>query len=201
MARRSSPGAVTTRPNSGTPPPATDGSALEHQAAVWSVAFSPDGRSILTGSQDGMARLWDGDVGQAVGRPLEHGRRMADVEFSRDGKNLLAAALDGQVWLWDVASGQLLGQPVELDSQILAMAWSQDGKTIVTGSLDKTARLWDAATGRPLGKLLGMRTRSMPWRSVRMARRSSPGARTRRRGCGTPPPAGLSANPWNIRRA
>ena len=104
------------------------------------MAFSPDGRSILTGSRDGMARLWDGEIGQPVGRPLDYGSQVSAVAFSRDGKTIVAGGRDGKVRLWDVASGHHLGQPVELGSRITAVALSPDGKTILTGSSDKTAR-------------------------------------------------------------
>ena len=66
------------------------GRAIEHQSEVWSVAFSPDGRSILTGSADGMARVWDGEVGQHVGRPLDFGGDVGMLAFNPDRKTLLA---------------------------------------------------------------------------------------------------------------
>ena len=76
------------------------------------------------------------------------------------------------------------------------MAFSPDGKTVLTGSDDGTARLWDAATGQPIGRTTAAsRARSVPWRSAPTARPSSPGARTARRGSGTPPPASPSARP------
>jgi tetratricopeptide (TPR) repeat protein len=117
------------------------------------VAFSPDGRSILAASEDGMARVWDGDAGRPAGRLLDYGSRVvAPVAFGHGGKVLLAAGRDGRVQVWDVASGQLLAQPVEQGSQINSIALSPEGKTILTGGGDNSARLWDAATGQPIGQ-------------------------------------------------
>jgi WD40 repeat protein/tetratricopeptide (TPR) repeat protein len=128
------------------------GRSLEHRGTVYSVAFSPDGRSILTGSRDGLARLWDGELGQPVGRVLVYGSLVTSVAFSPDGKTILTGSLDRQVRLWNVASGHRIGPTVEFASPIDAIALSPDGTTILTVSRDKTARLWDAATGQPLGQ-------------------------------------------------
>jgi WD40 repeat protein/tetratricopeptide (TPR) repeat protein len=126
------------------------GTPLVHHDDVWSVAFSPDGRSILTGNDDGHARLWESDLSQPGGRLLEYGSTMSAAVLNRDGKTLLTAGPDGKLRRWEVASGRALGPPLDLGVSISAMAWSPDGTTIATGSDDST-RLWDAATGQPLG--------------------------------------------------
>ena len=203
MARRSSPGAS-----------GQDGAAVgrRHRPAGrpthgafghrWCrVAFSPDGKTILTGSYDKTARLWDAATGPARSAgPWTHSDAVCSVAFSPDGKTILTGSGDRTARLWDAATGRPLGQPMEHSGPVISVAFSPDGKTILTGSHDKTARLWDAATGRPLGPAPGAFGRGVrPWRSAPTARRSSPGAVTRRRGCGTPPPASRSARPCRIR--
>ncbi len=122
------------------------------------------------------------------------------MAFSPDGKTILTGCYDRTARLWDAATGRPLGPPMEHSGPVKSVAFSPDGKTILTGSNDKTARLWDAATGRPIGQPLAHSAAvSGPWRSAPTARRSSPGALTRRRGCGTPPPASRSARPCRIR--
>ncbi len=127
---------------------------FSHGDAVNSVAFSPDGKLILTGGRDKTARLWDAATSRPLGQPMEHSEEVKSVAFSPDGKTILTGSLDKTARLWDAASGRPLGQPLEHSAAVSSAAFSPDGKTIVTGCLDKTARLWDAATGRPLGRPL-----------------------------------------------
>jgi WD40 repeat protein len=124
---------------------------VSHQGAVTSLAFSPDGRTILTGSQDNTARLWDAATGRPIGPALAHQWWVRAVAFSPDGKAVLTGSLDGTARLWDAATGRPIGPPLTHQDRVWAVAFSPDGKRVLTGSGDKTARLWDAATGKPIG--------------------------------------------------
>jgi WD40 repeat protein len=124
---------------------------LEHGSAVYAVAFSPDGKTIATGSADGTARLWDTATGKPVGSPLNHVGDINAVAFSPDCRIIATGSADRTARLWDAATGKPLGPPMNHLGDINAVAFSPDGKTIATGSRDNTARLWDAATGKPLG--------------------------------------------------
>ncbi len=113
----------------------------KHESYIISVAFSPDGKTILTGSSDNTARLWD-----LQGNELQvfkgHEHSVWSVAFSPDGKTILTGSEDRTARLWDLQGNQLQvfkGQ----ESQIMSIAFSPDGKTILTGSRDNTARLWD----------------------------------------------------------
>jgi WD40 repeat protein len=131
-----------------------------HESAVTSVAFSPDGTHIISGSVDGMIRLWDAQTGQPLGQPMQHiGEPMLDgnvvlsVAFSPDGKRIVSSGTyDNTVRLWDAQTGQPIGQPLQGHKYgINSVAFSPDGERIVSGSNDETVRLWDAQTGRPIG--------------------------------------------------
>jgi WD domain, G-beta repeat len=124
-----------------------------HTDQVLSVAFSPDGKTLASGSADHAVRLWDVATGDPIGDPLTgHTGRVWSVAFSPDGKTLASGSDDATVRLWDVATGRPIGSPLIDDiGGVLSVAFSRDGKTLASGGDDRTVRLWDVATGRPIG--------------------------------------------------
>ena len=111
-ARPSSPAATTVPRGSGTPPPAKPiGPPLHHPGTVLAVAFSPDGKTVLTGCSDRTARLWDVATGQPIGSPLRHEGEVMAVAFSPDGKTILTGSADKRARLWDAATHRPIGQP------------------------------------------------------------------------------------------
>ncbi len=121
-----------------------------HQGQVTAVAFSPDGKTVLTGSEDGTARLWEAATGQPLGVPLVHQGAVRSVAFSPDGALLLTAGDDHGARLWDTATGRLLFTLPHNDRVKMAV-FSPDGKLALTGSNDRTAQVWDVKTGKPMG--------------------------------------------------
>jgi len=117
---------------------------------ILSVAFSPDGKTVLTVSLDGMAQLWDAATGKSVASPIIHGSRVSSVAFSPEGKTVLTGGSDGRARLWGAVTGKPVSPPIIHGSYIYSTAFSPDGKTVFTGSNDGRARLWDVATGKPV---------------------------------------------------
>jgi WD40 repeat protein len=111
-----------------------------HQAPVYSVAFAPDGKSILTGSGDNTAKLWS-----LNGRLLQtfsgHQSSVSSVAFTPDGKSILTGSWDKTAKLWSL-DGRLLQTFSGHQNSIYSVAVAPNGKSILTGSEDKTARLW-----------------------------------------------------------
>jgi len=122
---------------------------------VYSAAFSPDGKRIVTASFDRTARLWDAATGRPIGEPLRgHLRDVLTAVFSPDGRSIVTASSDWNARLWDAETGRPIGEPLRHEGPVRSAAFSPDGKRVATASQDETVRVWDSETGRPIGEPL-----------------------------------------------
>lgn len=139
-----------------------------HSAAVQSVAFSADGRRIVTASDDRTARVWDLQTGGQIAALTEHTAPVRSAVFSPDGLRVVSTQTpqrsgnvtivtsnDSVALLWDALSGRVILRFEGDMVQLYDATFSPDGKRIVTASGDNTARIWDAATGKPIAVLSG----------------------------------------------
>jgi WD40 repeat protein len=127
----------------------------EHTTTVSGVAFSPDGKTVLTGSHDGTARLWDVQTGREKVVLKGHANWVTSVYYRPDGQSVLTGSHDGTARLWDAKTGKETASFKGHTGPVTSVSFSPDGKTVLTGSEDKTARLWDAETGQEKAKLEG----------------------------------------------
>ena len=104
------------------------------------VAFSPDGKTILTGSADGTARLLDLN-GKTILEFKGHTAEITSVAFSSDGKTMITGSEDNTARVWDL-NGKTVSEFKGHTKGVTSVAFSNDGKSILTGSADSTARLW-----------------------------------------------------------
>jgi WD40 repeat protein len=126
---------------------------LSHTGPVLTVAVSPDGTLLLTGSADKTAQLWNAATGQPIGKPLRHGQRVTAVAFHPDGRLVLTGSWDKTAQLWDVATGTSVNT-FRHRTEVDAVAFSPDGKVFVTGCRDGKAYLWEPSARGKVDKEL-----------------------------------------------
>ncbi len=121
-----------------------------HDASVHDVAFSPDGRFLVTASADGTARLWDATTGQPFSPPMKHPAEVWRVAFSPDGALLATGAADGAARLWNTETFELQGAPLRHPKGVIRrIEFSPDGRLLATGVVrGEEARVWNVQTGR-----------------------------------------------------
>ncbi|HWO17992.1 MAG TPA: protein kinase [Kofleriaceae bacterium] len=123
-----------------------------HGGKLWTVAYSPDGRWIATGSSDGTARLWDAATG-APRAAIPHDDRVVAVAFSPDSRLLATGGADRRVRVWDVIAGrELLALPSDTGTQRVAFS---SGGALLAGQSQRTIKLWRMPDGAPAGELDG----------------------------------------------
>ncbi len=127
-----------------------------HVGEITSVAYSPDGQRILTGSADQTARVWDVATGQPLLLIQGHGQEVTSAAYSSDGQRIVTASLDGTARIWDASTGKPVLDLAGHTGSVFAAAFSHDVKQIVTaskstnGSQALTVAVWDASSGAKL---------------------------------------------------
>jgi WD40 repeat protein len=128
-----------------------------HTEMVYAIAFSPDGRHVLTGSFDNTLRLWEAATGKEVksfGGPSGHQNHILTVAFSPDGRLLASGGMDNTVRLWDSPIGGPLREYVHT-APVNALAVSPDGTRLAGACKDGTIKVWNTADGKQLLSLAG----------------------------------------------
>ncbi|EJC98391.1 WD40 repeat-like protein [Fomitiporia mediterranea MF3/22] len=120
-----------------------------HTGPVRSVAFSPDGMYVVSGSTDKTIIIWNVDSGQIVSGPFEgHTGSIRSVAFSPDGQQIVSGSGDKTIRIWDVKSGQTIFGPIKgHGGKVTSVAFSRDGTRVVSGSEDGEIRFWVAKSG------------------------------------------------------
>ena len=127
----------------------------EHTDLVWSVAFSPNGQTLASGSQDRTIRLWNSNTGKLKTTLIGHRDAVNSVAFSPDGRTLASASWDGTIRLWNPNNGNLKRTLSGHTDGISSVAFSPDGQTLASASGDKTIRLWNPNNGNLKRTLTG----------------------------------------------
>lgn len=114
---------------------------------VFSIAFSPDGKTLASGANGESAILWDLETHTVKSKlsVQEESNPVHSIVFSPDGRMLATGERDG-VRLWDIDTGELKATLQENNERAESVAFSPDGRTVVSGNFDKTVHLWDVST-------------------------------------------------------
>jgi WD40 repeat protein/tRNA A-37 threonylcarbamoyl transferase component Bud32 len=123
-----------------------------HTELNGSVAFSPDGNTILSGDGNNAVIFWDTTAQQPRFGPLKaHADIIATVAFSPDGRLAASAGRDSTIVLWDPETGEPVGPPLTgHTATINSIVFNPNGQTLASGSDDHNIRLWEISTGREL---------------------------------------------------
>ncbi|KAG2740747.1 WD40 repeat-like protein [Suillus brevipes Sb2] len=129
--------------------------------AVWSMALSPNGKMIATGSgvyDD--KRLWDVETRKVIAKWEGHTGAAFALCWSADGERVASGSSDGTARVWDVDSGKNILRLWDVETRkviakweghtgaVCALCWSADGERVASGSWDGTARVWDVNSGK-----------------------------------------------------
>ena len=129
-------------------------STIPHDSPVFTVKFSPDGKSIVTGSEDRLIRLWDVNKVTRAKTLRKHKDSVTEIDFSPDGKSLVSGSPDGTIYVWDILSERTKFPISGHTGGIKALAFIGDNRIRACGTgLDGKLRIWDAGTSRELSIL------------------------------------------------
>lgn len=123
-----------------------------HVGRVFTIAFAPDGKTLLAGAWDGSIRLWDVATEKEIRQYAGHKGWVRSVAFTPDGKTFASGGKDKIISIWDTDKGKELRRLQGHQNDIRYLSFSPDGKLLASlGAL--TLRLWDAATGHEVRRI------------------------------------------------
>lgn len=123
--------------------------------AIWSVALSPDGKTLIGSGEQNDIKLWNVGKGQLIRTLSDHRDKVWTIALGPKGKLLASASGDCTIKLWDVATGKLLRTFAAHPATVWSVAISPDGKLLVSGSEDQTLKVWNIKSGKLIRTLKG----------------------------------------------
>ncbi|MBD3883297.1 hypothetical protein IFO70_16140 [Phormidium tenue FACHB-886] len=122
---------------------------------IWAIAFSPDGQTLASASEDHHIHLWNIAAGQCYQTLQGHSGWVRSVVFHADGQLLASASSDGTLKLWSLEQGQCLKTFEGHAHEVTTVAFSPEGEYLASGSHDQLVKLWDIESGQCIKTLQG----------------------------------------------
>jgi WD40 repeat protein len=124
-------------------------------AGILAVAYSPDGNSVATASDDGQVSIYGLAPAGPIRSWVAHADAAASLAYSPDGQTLVSGGYDKVIKFWNPATGELVRTLDGHKGWVMSLAFSHDGQTLASGSYDRSIRLWNVADGVERHKLAG----------------------------------------------
>jgi WD40 repeat protein len=125
----------------------------EHTGPLWSACFAPDGKRLVTVSDDNTGHVWDAQTGAPLFELRGHRGPVRYAAFSPDSRYVVTTSTDKTARVWNVETGREVAALEGHGKNVLRAAFSPDGRQVVTASVDNTARLWEAHSGKQIHNL------------------------------------------------
>ena len=119
---------------------------LDHKEAVYSAAFSPDSKQVVTASEDGTAKIWVVKTGLCKLTLKGHSFAVLWAAFSPDGRSVTTTSSDGTLKIWN-AKSSVCDRTLLKQKPVYLASFATDGSTFVTTGGDSTAKICDLVTG------------------------------------------------------
>jgi WD40 repeat protein len=126
-----------------------------HSMGIAALAVTPDGRRLITASEDGTARVWDMNSRRQLRVLSGHTNYVWGLAISRDGRTVVTSSLDADIRIWNIETGETKRIIDGHTGGVGCVAFTTDGKQLVSASADKTIRFWNPETGEQLRQLDG----------------------------------------------
>lgn len=128
---------------------------IDVNTEVTALAISADGKHLLSGGRDRLARLWDLQTNKQIHALRGHTDAVRAVAFAPNGKLAVSGGDDRALRIWDLSTGEETGDLAGHTQAVTSVAWSRDGEHILSGSRDGTVRWWDWETRKKIFVLEG----------------------------------------------
>jgi len=118
-----------------------------------SFALSRKGKLILSGSKNGVLKLWDMETRKPLHEIIAHASGVNSASFNNNCTMIVSASTDGTVKTWDPTTGKPIGKPVVHDSAVRCSQFSNNGQWVISLPNDGTAIIWNVFSGETVGVL------------------------------------------------